>query len=88
MLPRSAPQVYTVVCFLPAVFVLNRSPFWSNAFLIFVFGVATWNGANFYVEVRPLLFLRPSLLLSCPSRLHLPAASRTRHLSNSNSNAD
>lgn len=44
--------IYTIVCFLPAVFVLNRSPFWSNAFLVFVFGVATWNGANFYVEVR------------------------------------
>lgn len=43
--------VYSVLTELPAIFVLYRSPFWSGAFLIFIFAVSVWNGGGFYIEV-------------------------------------
>lgn len=33
------------------VFILYESPFWSGAFLIFIFAVSVWNGGGFYIEV-------------------------------------
>ncbi|KAE9403989.1 hypothetical protein BT96DRAFT_917159 [Gymnopus androsaceus JB14] len=43
--------IYSVVTELPAVFILYESPFWSGAFLIFIFAVSVWNGGGFYIEV-------------------------------------
>lgn len=43
--------VYSVLTELPAILVLYRSPFWSGAFLIFIFAVSVWNGGGFYIEV-------------------------------------
>ncbi len=45
------PTVYSIVTELPAVFVLYDSAFWSSAYILFLFGVCTWNGGGFYIEV-------------------------------------
>lgn len=50
-LPHIHSAVYSVLTELPAVFVLYDSPFWSGAFLIFIFAVSVWNGGGFYIEV-------------------------------------
>ncbi|TIA89350.1 hypothetical protein E3P99_02130 [Wallemia hederae] len=42
---------YTIVTLLPAVFILYDSKVASGVFLLFIFGVSTWNGASYYVEV-------------------------------------
>ncbi|TIA88977.1 hypothetical protein E3P92_03979 [Wallemia ichthyophaga] len=42
---------YTIVTLLPAVFILYDSKVASGMFLLFIFGVSTWNGASYYVEV-------------------------------------
>jgi hypothetical protein len=42
---------YAVLTEVPPVFLLYDSPFWSGAFLIFIFGVSVWNGGGFYIEV-------------------------------------
>ncbi|KAH7100574.1 hypothetical protein BKA62DRAFT_705856 [Auriculariales sp. MPI-PUGE-AT-0066] len=43
--------VYAIVTELPAVFLLYDSPFWSGAFMLFIFTASVWNGAGFYIEV-------------------------------------
>ncbi|KIK65344.1 hypothetical protein GYMLUDRAFT_159797 [Collybiopsis luxurians FD-317 M1] len=66
--------IYSVVTELPAVFLLYDSPFWSGAFLIFIFAVSVWNGGGFYIEVfgrkfeRELEALRKELAESAQAR--------------------
>ncbi|KAF8826666.1 hypothetical protein HHX47_DHR5000109 [Lentinula edodes] len=66
--------IYSIVTELPAVFLLYDSPFWSGAFLIFIFSVSVWNGGGFYIEVfgrkfeRELEALRKELAESAQAR--------------------
>ncbi|KAJ3736457.1 hypothetical protein DFJ43DRAFT_620909 [Lentinula guzmanii] len=66
--------IYSVVTELPAVYLLYDSPFWSGAFLIFIFSVSVWNGGGFYIEVfgrkfeRELEALRKELAESAQTR--------------------
>ncbi|KAJ3723046.1 hypothetical protein C8R42DRAFT_665133 [Lentinula raphanica] len=66
--------IYSVVTELPAVYVLYDSPFWSGAFLIFIFSVSVWNGGGFYIEVfgrkfeRELEALRKELAETAQAR--------------------
>ncbi|KAE9410405.1 hypothetical protein BT96DRAFT_871272 [Gymnopus androsaceus JB14] len=66
--------IYSLVTELPAVFLLYDSPFWSGAFLIFIFSVSVWNGGGFYIEVfgrkfeRELEALRKELAESAQAR--------------------
>ncbi|EPT02820.1 hypothetical protein FOMPIDRAFT_1117718 [Fomitopsis schrenkii] len=75
--------VYSVLTELPAILVLYRSPFWSGAFLIFIFSVSVWNGGGFYIEVfgrkfeRELEALRKELAEGTHSRSNSLTSSPT-----------
>ncbi|KAI0736098.1 hypothetical protein C8Q72DRAFT_791291 [Fomitopsis betulina] len=75
--------VYSVLTELPAILVLYRSPFWSGAFLIFIFAVSVWNGGGFYIEVfgrkfeRELEALRKELAETTHSRSNSVTSSPT-----------
>jgi len=74
---------YSVLTELPAILVLYRSPFWSGAFLIFIFAVSVWNGGGFYIEVfgrkfeRELEALRKELAEGTHSRSNSTMSSPT-----------
>ncbi|GAA5925369.1 glycerophosphocholine acyltransferase [Sporobolomyces koalae] len=55
--------IYTIVTLLPPVLVLYDSKFWSDVYLLFLFGVSVWNGASFYMEVFSRKFEKELLAL-------------------------
>jgi len=61
--PAEIISVYSCVFMLPPAVLFIHSPHASAAFLIIIFSVSAWNGANFYVEV----FGRKSVSASPPS---------------------
>jgi hypothetical protein len=63
--------VYAILTQIPALFILYDSPFWSGAFLLFIFSVSVWNGGGYYIEVFGRKYVHLNRLSSSAAFLSL-----------------